>query len=161
MEPITVVVRRVTDLRFHSLIVRFRAAAGVEILVRDDPRFIAGVTEALQRNRVVAMLIDQDTRGAGVFVPFFGRPAHTPPGAAVLALRARVPVVAVFIERRPDGGRLVRVAPVASDVRRGRDGVRELTARLTATIEAQIRRRPAEWVWWHERWRRQPHARAS
>jgi KDO2-lipid IV(A) lauroyltransferase len=159
--PITVVVRRVTDLRFHAMIVRFRAAAGVEILVRDDPRFIAGVTEALQRNRVVAMLIDQDTRGAGVFVPFFGRPAHTPPGAAVLALRARVPVVAVFIERRPDGGRLVRVAPVASDVRRGRDGVRELTARLTAAIEAQIRRRPAEWVWWHERWRRQPHARAS
>ena len=159
--PITVVVRRVTDLRFHSLIVRFRAAAGVEILVRDDPRFIAGVTEALQRNRVVAMLIDQDTRGAGVFVPFFGRPAHTPPGAAVLALRARVPVVAVFIERRPDGGRLVRVAPVASDVRRGRDGVRELTARLTAAIEAQIRRRPAEWVWWHERWRRQPRASTS
>src|SRR5437899_447634 len=87
--PITVVVRRVTDLRFHSLIIRFRAAAGVEILVRDDPRFIAGVTEALRRNRIVAMLIDQDTRGAGVFVPFFGRPAHTPPGAAVLALRAR------------------------------------------------------------------------
>ena len=74
--PITVVVRRVTDLRFHSLIVRFRAAAGVEILVRDDPRFIAGVTEALQRNRVVAMLIDQDTRGAGVFVHLFALRLH-------------------------------------------------------------------------------------
>src|SRR5256886_3619693 len=158
--PITVVVRRVNDLRFHSLIVRFRAAAGVEVLVRDDPRFVAAVGDALRRNRVVAMLIDQDTRGAGVFVPFFGRPAHTPPGAAVLALRARVPVVAVFIERRPDGGRLVRVAPVASDVRRGRDGVRELTARLTAAIEAQIRRNPAERVWGDERWRKQPTAAA-
>jgi len=158
--PITVVVRRVTDLRFHSLIVRFRAAAGVEILVRDDPRFISAVTGALERNRVVAMLIDQDTRGAGVFVPFFGRPAHTPPGAAVLALRARVPVVTVFVERRTGGGRLVRVAGVASDVRRGRDGVRELTARLTAAIEAQIRRCPAEWVWWHERWRKRPPATA-
>src|SRR5581483_5893520 len=31
--PITVVVRRVTELRFHALIVRFRAAAGVEVLV--------------------------------------------------------------------------------------------------------------------------------
>jgi KDO2-lipid IV(A) lauroyltransferase len=156
--PITVVVRRVTDLRFHALIVRFRAAAGVEVLVRDDPRFVTAVGEALQRNRVVAMLVDQDTRGAGVFVPFFGRPAHTPPGAAVLALRARVPVVTVFIERRPEGGHTVRVAPVATDVRRGHDGIRELTARFTAAIEAQIRRRPAEWVWWHERWRRQPPA---
>ena len=158
--PITVVVRRVNDLRFHSLIVRFRAAAGVEVLVRDDPRFVAAVGDALRRNRVVAMLIDQDTRGAGVFVPFFGRPAHTPPGAALLALRARVPVVTVFIERRPEGGHLVRVAPVPAELPRGREGVRELTARLTAAIEAQIRRSPAEWVWWHERWRKQPSAAA-
>ena len=158
--PITVVVRRVNDLRFHSLIIRFRAAAGVEVLVRDDPRFVAAVGDALRRNRVVAMLIDQDTRGAGVFVPFFGRPAHTPPGAALLALRARVPVVTAFIERRPEGGHLVRVAPVPAELPRGREGVRELTARLTAAIEAQIRRSPAEWVWWHERWRKQPSAAA-
>src|SRR5438034_1119179 len=39
-------------------------------------------------------------------------------------------------------------------------GVRELTRRLTAAIEAQIRRSPAEWVWWHERWRKQPSAAA-
>ncbi|HYR96105.1 MAG TPA: hypothetical protein VEM57_05175 [Candidatus Binatus sp.] len=153
--PITVIVRRVNDLRFHALIVRFRAAAGVEILVRDDPRFLTAVREALGRNRVVAMLIDQDTRGAGVFVPFFGRLAHTPPGAAVLALRARVPVVTVFIERRAEGGHLVRVASVPAEAR-GREGVRALTTRLTAAIEAQIRRSPAEWVWWHQRWRRQP-----
>src|SRR5919201_5652860 len=121
--PITVVVRRVTDLRFHSLIVRFRAAAGVEILVRDAPRFVAAVGDALRRNRVVAMLIDQDTRGAGVFVPFFGRLAHTPAGAAVLSLRARVPVVTVFIGRRAGGGHVVRVTRVPAALRRGRSGV--------------------------------------
>src|SRR6266480_4011449 len=154
--PITVVVRRVNDLRFHSLIVRFRAAAGVEVLVRDDPRFVAAVGDALRRNRVVAMLIDQDTRGAGVFVPFFGRPAHTPPGAALLALRARVPVVTAFIQRRPGGGHLVRMAPVPLGEGNGRGRVTEVTARFTAAIEAQIRRAPAEWVWWHQRWRRQP-----
>jgi Kdo2-lipid IVA lauroyltransferase/acyltransferase len=157
--PITVVVRRVTDLRFHALIVRFRTAAGVEVLVRDDPNFVRAVSDALRRNRIVAMLIDQDTRGAGVFVPFFGRPARTPPGAAVLALRGRVPVVTVFIERRPEGGHLIRVTPVPLDVPRGHVGVERLTARLTAAIEAQIRRAPAEWVWWHQRWRRQPERR--
>jgi KDO2-lipid IV(A) lauroyltransferase len=156
--PLTVVVRRVNDVRFHALILRFRAAAGIEVLVRDDPRFLSAVREALERNRVVAMLIDQDTRGAGVFVPFFGRLAHTPPGAALLALRARTPIVTAFIERRPEGGHLVRMAPVATEPRRGRGGVDALTARLTAAIEAQIRRAPAEWVWWHERWRRQPPA---
>jgi KDO2-lipid IV(A) lauroyltransferase len=154
--PITVVVRRVTDLRFHHLIVRFRTAAGLEVLVRDAPDFLAGVRRALARNRLVALLIDQDTRGAGVFVPFFGRLAHTPPGAAVLALRTRVPVVTVFIERRPEGGHVVRFAPVPLGPRRSGAAVEELTARLTAAIEAQIRRAPAQWVWWHRRWRRRP-----
>jgi len=157
--PITVVARRVNDRRFHALVLRFRTRAGIEVLLRDDPRFLTTVRDALRRNRVVAMLIDQDTRGPGVFVPFFGRLAHTPPGAALLALRARVPVVTVFIERRP-GGHLVRIEPV--EVRRGRAriDVTELTARLTAAIEAQIRRAPVDWVWWHERWRRQPPAKA-
>jgi KDO2-lipid IV(A) lauroyltransferase len=154
--PLTVVVRRVYDVRFHHLILGFRAAAGVEVLVRDDPHFVRTVGEALQRNRIVAMLIDQDIQGASVYVPFFGRPAHTPVGAALLALRSRVPLATVFIEREADGRHLVRVEAVTNDVRRDRDGIQELTARLTAAIEAQIRRAPEQWVWWHRRWRRQP-----
>jgi len=154
--PITVVARQVNDLRFHRLIYDFRTAAGVEVLLRDDASFLSAVRGALRRGRIVALLIDQDTRGAGVFVPFFGRPARTPPGAALLALRARVPVLTAFIERRRDGGHLIRVAPLDVPPGNGRGRVIELTARMTAAIEAQIRRAPAEWVWWHERWRRRP-----
>jgi KDO2-lipid IV(A) lauroyltransferase len=154
--PLTVIVRRVNDLRFHSLIVRFRMAAGVEILVRDDPGFLHAVRSALRRNRVVAILIDQDTRGAGVFVPFFGRPARTPPGAGLLALRTGAPLVTAFIQRCPGRGHVIRVAPVIVGTERSRAGVTALTARLTGAIESQLRRAPAEWVWWHERWRRSP-----
>jgi LPS export ABC transporter protein LptC len=132
--PLTVVVRRVNDARFDALIVDFRRAAGVEVLVRDDPAFLRAVTDALRRNRLVALLIDQDMRGAGVFVPFFGRPARTPPGAAVIALRARVPVVTAFIHRRPEGGHVARFGAVPTVARRAPDAVRELTARLTAAI---------------------------
>src|SRR5262249_13548252 len=115
------------------------------------------VRDALRRNRVVALLVDQDTgRGAGVFVPFFGRLARTPPGAALLALRSHTPVVTAFIERRAEGGHLIRIRRLPTDGRRGRGEVVALTAEFTAAIEAQIRRAPAEWVWWHERWRRQP-----
>jgi len=154
--PLTVVARRVHEERFHHLIARFRTGAGIEILLREDPRFWHAVRDALRRGRVVALLIDQDTHGAGVFVPFFGRPAHTPPGAALLALRGRVPVITAFIQRRPGGGHLIRMAAVPLGERNGRGRVTELTARFTAAIEGQIRRAPAEWVWWHERWRRQP-----
>lgn len=153
--PLTVVARKVNDERFNALITGFRGGAGMEIVLRDDPQFLGAVRAALDRNRVVALLIDQDSRGGGVFVPFFGRPAHTPPGAAVLALRTKAPVVSVFIHRRADGGHVIRFERVPVDVR-GAGAVTELTARFTAVIEAAIRRSPPDWVWWHERWRRQP-----
>jgi Kdo2-lipid IVA lauroyltransferase/acyltransferase len=153
---LSVVARRVHDERFNSLITRFRGDRGMEILLRDAPDFLAQVRDALGRNRIVALLMDQDSRGAGVFVPFFGRPARTPPGAAVLALRTRAPVVTVFIRRRPAGGHLISFERVPVDTGAGKGQITELTARFTAAIEAAIRRAPAEWVWWHERWRRQP-----
>lgn len=157
--PLSVVARRVTDPRFDALVRRFRSAHGMEILDRDAPHFSAAVRGALARNRLVCLLIDQDTRGAGIFVPFFGRPAHTPPGAAMIALRHRVPVLSAFIRRRAGGGHLVTVRPVTVDAADGaRARIAALTARCTAEIEAAIRRAPAEWVWWHERWRRQPPA---
>ncbi len=154
--PLTVVARKVNDERFNALITRFRGGAGMDILLRDDPQLLGAARAALAQNRVVALLIDQDSRGGGVFVPFFGRPAHTPPGAAVLALRTKAPVVSVFIRRRPGGGHAITFAAVPVDVGPGAGKVAELTARFTAAIEAAIRRSPPEWVWWHERWRRQP-----
>ena len=153
---LSVVARRVNDVRFDALITRFRGDRGMEVLNRDAPDFLAQVRAALARNHIVAILMDQDSRGGGVFVPFFGRPAHTPPGAAVLALRTRAPVVTVFIRRRPEGGHVITFERVPIEHGAGRGQLTALTARFTAAIEAAIRMSPAEWVWWHERWRRQP-----
>ena len=158
---LTVIARKVNDPRFDALITRFRGGAGMSILLRDDPKFLPKVRDALAQNRVVAMLIDQDSRGGGVFVPFFGRPAHTPPGAAILALRTKAPVVSVFIHRRPEGGHVIRFDAIPIEPGAGAGRVLALTARFTAAIETAIRRSPSEWVWWHERWRRQPEASAD
>lgn len=154
--PVTVVARKVNDDRFNDLIVRARRDSGCEVLLRDDPNFLSAARDALRRNRILALLIDQDTRGAGVFVPFFGIPARTPPGAAILAFRGKAPVITAFINRRPEGGHVIRIAPVDLSAHTGRDRITTLTADLTLAIERQIRRAPAEWVWWHERWRNQP-----
>jgi KDO2-lipid IV(A) lauroyltransferase len=88
----------------------------------------------------------------GVWVPFFGRLAYTPVGAAKIALKQRAAVVPVFIERLENGHHLVRFQPPLDLP----DDPREATALMTARIEEQIRRRPEQWVWMHRRWRRQP-----
>jgi KDO2-lipid IV(A) lauroyltransferase len=155
--PLNVVVRRVNDDRFEQLVADFRNRARVRTIRRDDTTALRSVIRILRSGGILALLVDQDTRGPGVFVPFFGRPAHTSPGAAIIALRSRAPVVAAFIERRA-AGHHVRIEPLFGfqPAPGRRPGVEELTARITAAIEEQIRRRPSEWVWWHRRWRRQP-----
>jgi KDO2-lipid IV(A) lauroyltransferase len=69
-----------------------------------------------------------------------------------------MPVVAAFAERRPQGGLLFRVLPPLVPPQTGnrRLDVLELTRRISQVFEDQIRRNPAEWVWWHKRWRRKP-----
>lgn len=155
--PLYVVARRVNDDRFDALIAAFRREVGVRVIRRDDPLALREVVRALRAGGLVALLVDQDTRGPGVYVPFFGHLAHTSPGAAIIALRTQAPVVGAFIQRRPHGHH-VRIEPVYGfqPAPGRRPSVEELTARIGAAIEEQIRRSPGEWVWWHRRWRRQP-----
>jgi KDO2-lipid IV(A) lauroyltransferase len=136
---------------------RLRASAGIE---RIDKRHAArAILDALRGGRVVGVLLDQNaTRAEGVFVPFFGRPASTSRGLALLALRAGVPILPVFIHREPDGHhRIVIEAPIqASTSGSVEAAVTQVTAECAARIEAAIRRWPDQWLWLHRRWRTRP-----
>lgn len=154
---LNVVARRMNDEHFDSMISIFRSGAGVHTIRRENRTAMRDIVRGLRAGGVLALLVDQDTRGRGIFVPFFGRPARTSPGAATIALRTRAPVLAAFIERRPPGHN-IRFQPLYEfDTEEGRrPTLEELTASFTEAIELQIRRRPTEWVWWHRRWRHQP-----
>lgn len=156
--PMTIAVRDVFDPRIDSIATAIRSRFGTEVVHRgrDAGKFLF---RALANNRVDGLLIDQDIRSIpGVFVPFFGRTAFTPSGAASLALKAGCPVIPAFGHRRPDGRHLVEVLPALPIPTTGspEDRVTELTATATAAIEQHIRKHPAQWVWMHRRWRTRP-----
>jgi KDO2-lipid IV(A) lauroyltransferase len=159
--PVDVIGRRPSHALLGRLLVTVRARGGVTTIFRDNPHAGRAILKTLRANRILALLIDQDTRGPRVFVPFFGRLAATPSGVAALALRTGAPVVALFIARRPEGGHVIRALPPFPAVDPKRDDVETLTASYTAAIEAHIRQHPDEWVWWHRRWRRRPAASAA
>lgn len=161
--PMTIAVREVYDPRINQLATALRARFGTEVVFRGKE---AGqlLNDGLARNRVLGLLIDQDIRNVpGIFVPFFGRPAWTPSGAAMLALRKGVPVVPAFIHRRPDGGHHVTVHPPLDPPAGAslRERIERLTAAATAAIEDQIRTHPDQWVWMHRRWRTRPSGEAT
>jgi KDO2-lipid IV(A) lauroyltransferase len=150
--PPAAIARPADDPRIQDLIVSIRRRLGTTTIARGTRGAARQILEVLRSGGAIAMLIDQDTKVDGVWVPFFGRPAFTPVGPAELAIKQDMRVVPSFIERRPDGGHLVRFLPVLPLPK----DPQEATALMTAEIEEQVRRRPEQWVWWHKRWRRQP-----
>ncbi|HWM94689.1 MAG TPA: lysophospholipid acyltransferase family protein [Thermoanaerobaculia bacterium] len=150
--PLAAIARPLDDPRLQELLVSVRRHLGSITIARGTRGAARQILGVLRSGGAIAMLIDQDTKVDGVWVPFFGRPAFTPVGAAEMALKQNMRVVPAFLERRPDGGHLLRFLPVLDLP----GDPREATARMTAEIEEQIRRRPEQWVWWHKRWRRQP-----
>lgn len=146
-----VVARALDEPELQAMLAGLRRRFGTETIERGEPGAARALLKAV-RSGALGMLIDQDTRVDGVWVPFFGHPAYTPVGAAKLALRSGAAAVPSFIERRPDGRHLARFLPPLELP----DDAREATAAMTRAIEEQVRRRPEQWVWMHRRWRRQP-----
>lgn len=94
-----------------------------------------------------------------VFVPFFGKLAATPSGAAMIALRANAYIFPTFCvwDRAKKRYRFVHgklLEPVRTGDRH-RDVV-ETTALYTAEIERVIREYPEQWMWIHRRWKTRP-----
>jgi Kdo2-lipid IVA lauroyltransferase/acyltransferase len=147
-----VVGRRLEEPGLQAMLLGVRRRFGTETIERGEAGAARRLLATVRAGGALGMLIDQDIRAESVFVPFFGRPAHTPVGAAKLALRLDAAVVPAFIERRPDGRHRVTFHPpldLPADAT-------EATALMTRAIEDQIRRVPEQWVWLHRRWRRQP-----
>ncbi len=156
--PIAAIARRIYAERLNQLLVEFRSRQGVETILRESPHSARQILKALKANAVLAMLIDQDTHTPSVSVPFFGRQARTPAAAASLAIRRELPVLSVVMQRRAEGGHRITFSPPFVVERSGdpKADMRALTKQFSAALEAQIRKNPAEWVWWHRRWRRPP-----
>ena len=148
---VTVVAAPLYDARLDALLVRNRMRGGLNVVSRD--RAATAVFRALKKGHVVGLLVDQDTRGTGITVPFFGWPARTPTGPAVLAYRSGAPIVPMAIHRLPDDTHLVAVRPPIRPAGGNPEDIEETTSEYTAELERFIRRAPAQWVWLHDRWK--------
>ncbi len=164
--PVSAVAKRGGDARLMELIEDWRAEGGVTTLWREDPSTARALLRVFKEGHVLGILVDQDTKVQGVWVPFFGRPAYTPRAPADLALRTGAPVLVGTSHRRgpnPGDGLLFEVTEVPYDPRPAdREAeVLRITAACQAVMEEAIRRHPADWVWMHERWKTAPPVESS
>ena len=78
------VAKNLSNEKLNSWVVKNREFGGFKVLPRGST--YKTILIFLKQNNGLAMLIDVDTSIKSVFVDFYGKPAHTPIGAAMLAL---------------------------------------------------------------------------
>lgn len=154
--PFLVVGTELKDERINDIIVRFRAKHGSEPIQRGKETF--KLIKTLKSGGAVGMLIDQDTKVKSRFVNFFGMPASTPVGAAMMAMKTGAAVIPAIIQLGEDNLQHMTLYPEIEMVNTG-DEEKDMvtnTQTLTTILENAIRRSPAQWVWMHERWKTKP-----
>ena len=155
--PLNVVSRPLDNPLIEARLAQFRNRLGAKVISKFQAA--KAILQALRRNEIVAILIDQNVlRREAVFVDFFGLAAATTPGLASFSLRTRSPLIPVFCYPAPHSSYLVRIgAPLHLEPGGDSDqDVLKITQASTKIIEAEIRRKPGLWFWFHNRWKTRP-----
>lgn len=131
---------------------RGRARYAAAMFPKQDVR---GAVRHLKQGGLLWYAPDQDpSRGDAVYVPFFGQPAHSLTSTHQLARLSGATVLLFQHARRDDGGYDLKIVPLAEPIP-SKDATAD-TAQVMAGIEAMVRAAPAQYLWIHRRFKRQP-----
>jgi KDO2-lipid IV(A) lauroyltransferase len=140
----------------------FREHMGQTMLAKKDLRLIKNT---LGRGGKIAVLADQSAGPRGLMVDFFGRPASTHKGIAVLALQHQAPMLVVGIRKLAEPMRyhvLVEDIIYPEEYAGYRaEAVRRITQRYASALERAVRTAPEQYFWLHNRWKYQPRPAAE
>ena len=150
---LTVIVRAPKDPVFGGYVKRMRESGGYKTIDSYGGLALRELLRTLRRGEVVAILPDQNAND--LFVPFFGVPAGTADGAALLAYKTGATLLAAFCVLQPDDTYKVVVRPpILVDPKGDRETeVRAATERISAEIEWAARQWPEQYLWLHNRFK--------
>jgi len=151
--PVASVIKTQPNAQHTRLINEYREMTGIEIFTRGTTEVISAA-RALKEGRLIGLLADQDAGPNGLFIKFLGKMSSTPTGPTIFAKKFKVPVVPIFIVRKPEGGHRVIMHPPLyyQDTGQTDDDIYNFTVKITNVIEDTIRQYPDEWVWFQKRW---------
>lgn len=153
--PISMVAQRQSNPLFDRHLVEARRRLGIDVIERGRAPRLA--LRALRDREVVVFGADQNAARSGIFVPFFGHPASTHRGPALMAVRTRALVFLATPLRLENGTWRMGLEEIEYDTTGELDDVvLRLTEAFTARLEAAIRRNPEQYLWHHRRWKTRP-----
>ena len=132
-----------------------RASFGVETIDKGK-RATLQMGRALNENKIIAMLIDQNDNKSELFVNFFGKLASCSKGTAAFHLLRRSPVVLVtcpYVDNRLE----INFQHIQFDLTGNQEkDILEVNQKITLALEKVISQYPEQYFWMHRRWRARP-----
>jgi len=157
-EPISYLARPLDNPLIEDLTLRIRTRFGNRPINKTNSAMLA--VKILREGGILGALSDVNAHPKeGVFVDFFGIPACTISGPAVMAIRANAAIFPAFCiwDKEKKKYRFVRGALIEpSNTGDRKADIVATTAAYTAEIEKLIRRYPDQWLWIHKRWKTRP-----
>jgi KDO2-lipid IV(A) lauroyltransferase len=142
--------------RFSSFTQALAAARSPRIaaFIPAGPEAPFRIREALKRNWIVGMLIDQHAV-RGVDAMYFGRSCKVNPMLARFARRFECPIYGARVVRLPNGRFRFELTDSLNPPRdaQGKIDVAGTMQLITSIIETWVREHPEQWFWIHRRWR--------
>ena len=152
-DRIFAIARKIDFAPLDRWVYRFRTRFGGEVVNKRGA--LGDMTRAVRSGKVLATLIDQGTMPhEGIDATFFGRKVMATPGIAMLAMRAKVPVMPAFCVRGKTGYKLIMEQPF--EMKRSGDlrtDIQTNTQLIMDAIEAAVRKYPEQYFWFHKRWK--------
>lgn len=130
----------------------YREMHGAKMLYKTG---VLEMARLLKSGHCLGLLMDHDGGHEGLRLKFFGRDSFVPAGPAALSRMADAPIVPTLSYSVGGGHYIQEFFPIVRTPKtkdRASD-IETTTVKLLELIEGQIRLRPREWFWLHNRWR--------
>jgi len=153
--PGDVVVKHSKNPSLDRLLTRYRQNMGIGVFFESGTA--RDILRSLSKGRLVGFILDQFMGPPiGLPVKFFGKPAGTAIGLALLTEKKDAPIVPIYSYRDQDD-RLITVIDPELEMpefsANREDRLYEKTQYYNDMMEARIRQHPDQWLWLHRRWK--------
>lgn len=162
-EPSNLLSRKMDNPLIDEMVLKMRSSFGNRQI--DKVNSAGPILRILRDGGSVGILADVNSHPKeGVFASFFGIPACTTAGVAMLALRANALIVPMFAVWNEEKGRYAMINEKIiepADTGDRKADIEKTTAEFTAAIERVVRAYPDQWIWIHRRWKTRPPGEAE
>lgn len=153
--PMLSIARKQNNGAMDRFINEYREMVGQKVAYNRGKEGVLAMGRYLKEKHLLGILFDQDTNDTGIKTSLFGKEVVTPGGPAVFSRTFGCPILPLFMNYNPDGTRTVRIYPplYAEKTKDKEKDLYQVTEKLIAILEQEIRANPPMWFWVHDRWK--------